>query len=1054
MKNNSLEALLDRAMDFALSGQIESAGRCFHDVLATEPSHPVANFWLGKIAADCGDAKGALPYLLQALEADRQRPEFLLAYINALVQLERWTEAEALLGLARVQGLGATDFAALAAQIPQMQASVVTKNDTQPNGPGNGDEHTDLIAGNGRRPVLPARQDLDLILNAFQEGRFDHVIGLSEEFVKLYPGHDFGWKALGAGLQSVGRFEEAINAMRKAVELSPADPEALFNLGVAQQVAGQLDEAEATFRGVLERDPRYFDALVNLGILLQNKGQFQQAADVTRDALSLRPNSIPALRNLGVIYQSLNLWDEAESNLRCAQALAPGEVQGFIDLANLNIKRERFDDAEASCRDAIRIEPFNAGHHMLLASVLQQSGRSEAAEEVLLRALELDAGSLHSLDALGRLYRETGRLELAREVLHKAADLAPDDPERWINLGVVVQELGFSEEAEQSYRRALAKNSQHAQAQFNLGVVLQQAGRLDEAVERFQIVRKLAPAYVQAHVNCGNALRDLGRVSEGEDCFRDAIKVAPTDHAGYLNLGFSLEDCERNEEAIASYRRGLVCSPDNETLRVSLARVLGSVGRVTESLAISDALLELNPENGPALVCRSVALYALGRARESQDALKQALEIDPGNSGGRSAMLFQMSELSDTSPEELFAEHRRFGEILEAPYRKNWPIHDNLKQSERSLRIGFVSADLRDHTLAFFAEPILAELAKFPDLSLHAFHNHAIEDDTTAVIRKSFKHWHRIAGLPDKAVFELIQNNGIDILIDLSGHTRGNRLDVFAQKPAPVQASWIGYPGTTGMKSIDYYLGDRFFLPQEQFAGQFSEALVHLPSTASFRPFRGAPAVNALPALSNGFVTFASFNRPSKISQHVVQLWSRLMRGVPGSRLILAGLAGGDRTRILVQSFADYGIEKERLLPLPRMVHESYQALHHKADMALDTFPYAGGTTTLHALWMGVPTLTMDCGKPASRQGAFSLGHVGLEQFVVGNEDDFVIRGCSLAADLSGLAEIRANLRTRFAESALADSGLIASGLHQALRIMWRRWFEGLPPEFISVSGR
>jgi protein O-GlcNAc transferase len=454
------------------------------------------------------------------------------------------------------------------------------------------------------------------------------------------------------------------------------------------------------------------------------------------------------------------------------------------------------------------------------------------------------------------------------------------------------------------------------------------------------------------------------------------------------------------------------------------------------------------------LVCRSVALYGLGRGQESEEALRQALEIDPGNSGGRSAMLFQMSELSNASPEELFAEHRRFGEILEAPYRENWPVHDNVKQPERPLRIGFVSADLRNHTLAFFAEPILAELAKFPDLSLYAFHNHVVDDDTTAVIRRSFAHWQRIAGIPDATVFELIRRSGIDILVDLSGHTRGHRLDVFARKPAPVQASWIGYPATTGMTAIDYYLGDRFFIPQEEFASQFTEALVHLPASVPFNPFQKAPAVNALPALDNGFVTFGSFNRQSKISQQVIQLWARLMRELPGSRLILAGLAGGERTRILVQSFADQGIGLERLLPLPRMGQEPYQALHHKVDIALDTFPYAGGTTTLHALWMGVPTLTLDCGKPASRQGAFSLGHVGLEEFIACDEDDFVSRGTRLARDVRALADIRSSLRSRFAASALADPALIASGLHQALRIMWRRWCNGLPPEFISVTGR
>jgi predicted O-linked N-acetylglucosamine transferase (SPINDLY family) len=368
------------------------------------------------------------------------------------------------------------------------------------------------------------------------------------------------------------------------------------------------------------------------------------------------------------------------------------------------------------------------------------------------------------------------------------------------------------------------------------------------------------------------------------------------------------------------------------------------------------------------------------------------------------------------------------------------------------LRIGFVSPDLCNHAVASFIEPVLAHLSRYPQLSLHAYYNNIIEDAVTQRLRGYLAHWHPISGISDTALAQKIRADGIDILIDLSGHTGKNRLLTFARKPAPVQASWMGYPGTTGLNAVDYYLADRFFLPPGKFSSQFTEKIVRLPANAPFLPSIEASSVNDLPALSNGHVTFGSFNRPSKINRSVIALWSQLLRALPNSRMLLGGMPEEDKYGTLIEWFVEEGIAPDRLDFHIRSDMQCYLALHHQVDICLDTFPYNGATTTLHALWMGVPTLTLAGHTTASRQGAATLGHVGLEAFVAHDAEDFVQKGISWTSDLAELSNIRTGLRERFAKSAMNQPALIAAGLQRALRIMWQRWCEGLPPALIDAS--
>jgi protein O-GlcNAc transferase len=402
-------------------------------------------------------------------------------------------------------------------------------------------------------------------------------------------------------------------------------------------------------------------------------------------------------------------------------------------------------------------------------------------------------------------------------------------------------------------------------------------------------------------------------------------------------------------------------------------------------------------------------------------------------------------------PQQLFAEHAAFGEQFEVPLRAGWPAHTNSKDPARVLHVGFVSGDLYDHAVASFLEPVLKHLVARHTLTLHAYYTHSREDAVTLRLRSYFAHWHAVPTLSDADLAHAIRADGIDILIDLSGHTAYNRLRTFAHKPAPLQVSWIGYPGTTGLQAIDYYLCERYWLPPGQLDWQFTEKLAYLPAGIIFQPSAEALPINALPALVQGHITFGSFNRPNKINDSVIVLWSMLLRSLPSARMLLGGIAP-DSQQDLIQTFALAGIESDRLTFYPRSTMADYLALHHQVDICLDTFPYGGGTTTLHAAWMGVPTLTLTGETPASRAGAALMNQLDLSRFSVTDIDDFVSQGLYWAEHLADLADIRQTMRQRFKASAMGQPERFADSLDATLRAMWLRWCRDLPPVLIEVD--
>ncbi|MBI3370699.1 MAG: tetratricopeptide repeat protein [Betaproteobacteria bacterium] len=642
-----------------------------------------------------------------------------------------------------------------------------------------------------------------------------------------------------------------------------------------------------------------------------------------------------------------------------------------------------------------------------------------------------------------------------RVAVQASASVAPagnrSRAQELVDRGIAAEDSGASAQALQCYRQAIEADPGFAPAHMNLGIALQAAEDLAGAIASYRSAITLDRGYAAAHYNLAMARLSVGQYAEAEDDFRMALRLRAEFPEAWVGLAEALGALGRDNEALAALENAVRQRKDYAGALLNTGGLLQKMGRLSEAEAIHRRTLKLKPDYTEAHDILGHVLLSLGRVSEAMACHRRALELKPGFHEAYSNLLFCLSHDENVSAQALYAEHRRFGEIFETPLRSSWPPHPNSRDPERGLQIGFVSGDLRDHAAGRFIEPMLVQLARYPRISLHAYSNHAIEDNVTRRLRRQVSQWHRIAGLSDQAVAQAIRDDGIDVLVDLSGHSAGHRLLSFARRPAPVQASWIGYPGTTGLLAMDYYLADRFLLPPGQFDDQFTERIVRLPAWASYLPPESAPPVGPLPALSNGIVTFGSFNRPSKLSESVIALWAQLLRASPGARMLLAAMPGDGSVDALAGWFAREGIAPERLDFHARCGMDAYLAMHQQVDLCLDTFPYSGSTTTYHALWMGVPTLTLAGRTLPGRLSAGALGHLGLEGFVAHDAADFVLKGRSWASKVSALAALRAGLRGRFEQSLLCRPGAVAAGVGSALRSMWRRWCAGLPAESFEV---
>lgn len=652
----------------------------------------------------------------------------------------------------------------------------------------------------------------------------------------------------------------------------------------------------------------------------------------------------------------------------------------------------------------------------------------------------------------GNLQEDAGQLEQARALYEKAVQMAPTLAKTHLNLGNVLLALDQPAAAVEAYSAALVLQPDWAAAYFNMGNALVASNRPKDALGAYDKAIALNAGFVDALVAKGNVQGDLKDLESAVTSYQKALEINPGYAEVQLNLGNTFRALGRLNDSVQCFNQVLTLTPDSPELHHSLGLAYKGLDRLGDAVTSFTKAVTLKPNYVTAQIDLANTCRELGEIRKAVEIARLAVALDPDAAGAWSLLFFCLSDSEDIDQQTLFAEHRRFGEHFEPKLQSSWRPHLNLRDPERVLHVGVVSGDLRNHAVASFFEPVLLLLLKMPALSIHVYDTSGLEDDVTRRLKANVRHWNDVETLSPDTLANLIRQDQMDVLIDLSGHTPANRLLTFARKPAPIQMSWIGYPGTTGLKTMDYYVGDRHFLPIGKYDDMFSEKILRIPANAPFQPSPYAPDVNALPALHNGFLTFASFNRIDKVGRNVVALWARLLNALPTSRMIIAGMPLGGSVDQLADWFAQEGVSKDRLAFHRRSGMAEYLTMHHQVDICLDTFPYGGGTTTCHALWMGVPTLTLVGTTPTAEAGRTILSHVNLQTvFCAHDQQDFVNKGRWCAEHLDYMQDLRLALREQFQKSALSHPDIVASGLELAIRHAWHRWCADLPPASFEV---
>ncbi len=627
-------------------------------------------------------------------------------------------------------------------------------------------------------------------------------------------------------------------------------------------------------------------------------------------------------------------------------------------------------------------------------------------------------------------YYDQGLPDAAWHAVHDLARAAGAPREALHLAAVLCLEIGHQDEALGFADRLIAANAADADAQLLRGQALRELGRFEDALDAFTRAGMSRAPDAALHFNLGLLHHRAGRIAQSEAAYRACLALCPDDAGAWNNLGLLYDDAGRPDAAREAFARSIALAPDVSATYNNLGAALAGQGRYRAAAAAHAKALEIDPRSIAARVNLGAAQLEQGAIDDARRTFDAALAQGPLNRHAADNRLY-LDIYVETDPAKICAHHRAWGHELH-------PAVPAVRHAVRKpLKLGYVSADFRRHSVGFFIEELLRHHDP-REVEVHAYSDVAQPDALTARFMKLAPHWHDVAAWDDERLRAAIRDAGIDVLVDLSGHTNGNRLSVFAKRAAPVQVSALGYPATTGVSAMDYRLCDAVTDPpgSEAYA---TEELMRLHALHCFTPPADAPAVAALPMLTRGIVTFGSFNKLAKISDHTVRLWAGILNAVPGARLVLKTkpLVEEETRAALRRRFGAHGVDAARLdLRGWHPEDKDHLAAYGEIDIALDTFPYNGTTTTCEALWMGVPVVSLAGKGHAARVGASLLTSAGLRSWCAAREDEIQGIAVSAVSDPETLAGLRAGLREQVRASRLCDGLAYTRDLESAYRAM------------------
>ncbi len=598
---------------------------------------------------------------------------------------------------------------------------------------------------------------------------------------------------------------------------------------------------------------------------------------------------------------------------------------------------------------------------------------------------------------------------------------------------------GRLQEAREIYQQILARDANDPDALHLLGALAHQAGRSADAVGLITRAIAIEPTIADYHNNLGEALAALGKLQDAVNSFHRSIELDPQRVDSRYNLARAAGQLGWTDEAVYSYQQALRLHPELVEARYNLGLVLLGLTRLTEAQTEFREAIRLRQDYAEAYFGLAKVVQVLSGLADAVPLYRKALELKPALIGAHSSLVYEMHYHPGFTREAIFEEHLRWAKQHAEEFTAAVRPHANDRTPNRRLKIGFVSADLRRHPVSSFLLPVLEAHDK-ERYEMICYADVRSTDEMSERLHRNADGWRNIVGGSDEQVAELIRQDGIDILIDLGGHTGHNRLLVFARKPAPIAAAHFAYPNTTGLSTVDYRFTDAHADPPGETERYYTEQLIRLPDCAwCYRAEEQTP-IGPLPAESKGRITFGSLNNINKVTPEVIAAWSRILAAVPGSQLLLLTCPPGELEQMIRSRFAAHGIERQRLRIVDRTGREQYLKHLAEMDIALDPFPYNGGVTTCDALWAGLPVISLEGDAYVSRQGVSLLSNVGLQELLARKPDDYVSIAAGLARDLPRLAMLRQGLRERLRASPIMDHRRFTQNLQDAYRRIWQQW--------------
>ncbi len=924
---------------------------------------------------------------------------------------------------------------------------------------------------------------LEQAVQYHRQGRLHDAERLYRDALRESP-HDFDTlNMLGVLKLQQGGVSDALTLLQRAIEVRPNALDVLSNLSVALLALNRPAEALANFDKILSVQPQEVSALFGRGTVLAQLGRPDEALVSIDRALSVNPNHAPALFNRATILAGLGRYPGALVNYDQVIALVPGHVDALNNRGNVLAQLERYAEAVASYDRVLAIKPDHVGALTNRAAALRQLGRYDEALASCDRALAADPNYIDALNNRGNVLLQLDRAAEALECYDRVLTLRRENPEALVNSAFAFHALGNYDESLRCADEALALDPDYANAAQIRGHALARLGRLDGAIESYERALAIDPHHRDALINLMMALNDLDRSEEALVRGEQALAAWGDDVDLLYQCALVLARLQRFGDALACYERMLMLKSDSVEALVGKASILTHFGQFAESLVALEQALSIRANDVDILSRRAYAYARLARFDEASAGYERVLAIDPDNTHVLSELADCYVSMCDWQRAARIADQfeRRIADatLIVPPFAllglplstatlsectmrfvaQNLPKREPFARERTApahgrIRVAYLSADFRRHATAYLAAGLFEQHDRSRFEIVGVSFGHDDDSEMRARLVGAFDQFHDVASMSDRQVAQLLQHLGVDIAVDLKGHTRNSRPGILAYRPSAIQVAFLGYPGPMGVDFVDYLIADRIVLPPKE-QSSYTEKIVCLPDSYQVNDSKRliaerVPSRSEMGLPENAFV-FCCFNQIWKINKPIFDIWMRLLRAVDGSVLWL--IQSNDFATVNLRKEAQaQGVEPQRLIFASPLEQSAHLARLKLADLVLDTLPCNAHTTASDTLWAGVPLVTCTGATFAGRVAASLLHAVGLPELVTDNLEDYEAFALKLATDPALLKSVVSRLAQNWLTHPLFDTARFTRHIEAAYATMWETWQRGEAPKGFSVD--